>query len=374
MENPTKKVLVVGGAGYIGCVLVPELLERGYAVKVFDRMYYGDHGLQTVSDRIEVEVGDIRTMSLATLQDVAAVINLSGLSNDPTAEYNPKANYEMNTVATEKLAHLCKQAGVRRFLFASSCSIYDIGEGNEDQDVLLDETAPVDPKAAYSRSKYEAEQTLLGLADEQFCPVILRKGTVYGFSPRMRYDLVVNTFVKDAFSRGRITPFSGGEMWRPMVEVRDVAKAYIICLQAPEKKVAGQIFNVVHRNFRISELALRVREGLRQAGVAAEITPDYRYKGVRNYRVSGKKLERALDYRPTIAVEESVVDMVERVRRGGFTEFDNPRYYNIRWMKLLEEADHIIDITGTVFDAPDHDAALSMTRLGRPGGPRRLTA
>jgi nucleoside-diphosphate-sugar epimerase len=271
----------------------------------------------------------------------------------------------MNTAATEKLARLCKEAGVKRYLFASSCSIYDIGEGNDEKDVLLDETSPVEPKAAYSRSKYEAERILLSLADEHFCPVMLRKGTVYGFSPRLRYDLVVNTFIKDALSRGYLTPFSGGEMWRPMVEVRDAAKAYITCLQAPEDKVAGQIFNVVYRNFRISELALRVREGLRQAGVAADINPDYRYKGVRNYRVSGKKLERALDFKPTVSVEESVVDMVEKVRRFGYVDFDNPRYYNIRWMKLLEEADRIIDVTGSVFEAPGTAPALPMTRRGK---------
>lgn len=365
MDNSTKKVLVVGGAGYVGCVLVPELLERGYAVKVFDRLYYGDQGLKDIRDRIELEVGDIRTMTPATLQDVAAVINLSGLSNDPTAEYNPKANYEMNTAATEKLARLCKAAGVKRYVFASSCSIYDIGEGNDEKDVLLDENSPVDPKAAYSRSKFEAERILLSLMDDNFCPVILRKGTVYGFSPRMRYDLVVNTFIKDAFIRGALTPFSGGEMWRPMVDVRDAAKAYIMCLQAPEEKVAGQIFNVVHRNFRISELALRVREGLRQADVKADITPDYRYKGVRNYRVSGKKMERILDYRPTVSVEESVVDMVDRIRRFAYTDFDNPRYYNIRWMKLLEEADKIIDITGAVFEAPEPETPLPLPRPGR---------
>jgi nucleoside-diphosphate-sugar epimerase len=362
LDNSTKKVLVVGGAGYVGCVLVPELLERGYAVKVFDRMYYGDQGLKDVIDRIELEVGDIRTMTASTLQDIGAVINLSGLSNDPTAEYNPKANYEMNTAATEKLAQLCKRAGVKRFVFASSCSIYDIGEGNDEKDVLLDETSLVDPKAAYSRSKFEAEGILLRMTDEEFCPVVLRKGTVYGFSPRMRYDLVVNTFIKDAFGKGCITPYSGGEMWRPMVDVRDAAKAYITCLQAPAEKVAGQIFNVVNRNFRISELALRVREGLRQAAVPAEITPDYRYKGVRNYRVSGKKLERALDFRPTISVEESVLDMVEKIRQYGYTDFDNPRYYNIRWMKMLEEADKIIAVTGAVFEAPAVEPALPMTR------------
>jgi nucleoside-diphosphate-sugar epimerase len=205
-----RKVLVVGGAGYVGCVLVPELLERGYAVKVFDRLYYGDQGLKGFQDRIELEVGDMRTLSPLTLKDVDVVINLGGLSNDPTAEYNPRANYEMNTSATIRLAQLCKEAGIKRYIFASSCSIYDVGEGNEERDVLLDETTPVDPKAAYSRSKYEAERMLLSLADDDFCPVILRKGTIYGFSPRMRYDLVVNTFVKDALDKGYMTVFYGG--------------------------------------------------------------------------------------------------------------------------------------------------------------------
>jgi nucleoside-diphosphate-sugar epimerase len=362
VDHSTKKILVVGGAGYVGCVLVPELLERGYAVKVFDRLYYGDQGLRDVLDHIDLEVGDIRTMTSAALEDVDAVINLGGLSNDPTAEYNPKANYEMNTTATETLARLCKEAGVRRYVFASSCSIYDIGEGNDEKDILLDETSPVDPRAAYSRSKYEAEKILLALADDDFCPVILRKGTVYGFSPRMRYDLVVNTFVKDALSKGHFTPFSGGEMWRPMVDVRDAAKAYITCLQAPEDKVSGQIFNVVNRNFRISELALRVREGLRQAEVSAEVTPDYRYKGVRNYRVSGKKLERLLDFKPTVSIEESVVDMVEKIHRFGYADFDNPRFYNIRWMKFLEEADKIINVTGAVFDIPGTAPTVPINR------------
>ncbi len=362
MDRATKKVLVVGGAGYVGSVLVPELLERGYAVKVFDRLYYSDQGLKGVLDRVELLVDDMRAMSPDVLDDVDAVINLGGLSNDPTAEYNPRANHEMNTVATETLARLCKEAGVRRYVFASSCSIYDIGEGNDEKDVLLDETSSVDPKAAYSRSKFDAERILIAMADETFCPVMLRKGTVYGFSPRMRYDLVVNTFVKDALTKGYMTPFSGGEMWRPMVDVRDAAKAYICCLQAPEEKVHGQIFNIVHRNFRISELAMRVREGLRQAGHKVDIVPDYRYKGVRNYRVSGKKLEHALDYRTGISVEDSVVDMVENIKKLGLTDFDNPRYYNIRWMKVLEEAQKTIRITGSVFEAPARADLLEIKR------------
>jgi nucleoside-diphosphate-sugar epimerase len=353
MDRATKKVLVVGGAGYVGSVLVPELLERGYAVKVFDRLFFGDQGLSDVRDRIQLEIGDMRSMSPALLEDVDAVINLGGLSNDPTAEYNPQANYEMNTVATETLARLCQEAGVRRYLFASSASIYDVGEGNDGKDTLLDETADVDPRAAYSRSKFEAERLLLEMAGDEFCPVILRKGTIFGFSPRMRYDLVVNTFVQGALGKGIMTIFYGGEMWRPLVDVRDAAKAYIACLQAPEAKVRGQTFNLVNRNFRISELAFRIREGLRQVGVEAEIRADYRYKGVRNYRISGKKMEQVLDFKPTISVEESVVDMVERIRHYGYTDFDNPRYYNIRWMKLLEEMDRVIKITGAVFNAPE---------------------
>jgi len=345
------KILLVGGAGYVGAVLAEELLERGYAVKIFDRLYYGQDGLRHIRDRVELVVGDMRTAGPEVLEGVDAVINVGGLSNDPTAEYNPRANYEMNTVATQTLAASCKQQGVRRYLFASSCSIYDRGVGDDRKDMLQDESAEVTPRAAYSRSKYEAERALLEMADRDFCPVILRKGTIYGFSPRMRYDLVVNTFVKDALSKGVLTLHYGGEMWRPLVDVRDAARAYIACLEAEEEKVRGQIFNVSFQNVRISELALRVREALRQEGVQVDIRPDYGYKGVRSYRVSAQKIERTLGVRPQVTIEESVADMVDKIRRYGYTDFDNPKYYNIRWMRLLEEAQQVIQVTGSVFEA-----------------------
>ncbi len=348
MEKP-KKILVVGGAGYVGAVLVREMLERGYAVKILDRLFFGTPGIEEIKDKVELVIGDIRNFNPAVLDDVEAVINLSGLSNDPTAEYNPEANYEMNTVATAELAQICKQKGIRRFIFASSCSIYDVGETAEEKDVVLDETAVVAPKAAYSRSKYEAEKLLLAMQDQNFCPVILRKGTVYGFSPRMRYDLVVNTFLKDALTKGKINLYFGGEMWRPLVEVRDVAKAYIACLQADEEKVCGQIFNVTYKNFRISELALHVQKALREANMGTEIIPNYAYKGVRNYRVSGKKMQTLLNFTPTISIEESVKHMLENIKASKYDDFDNPRYYNIKWMQMLEETDKIIKITGSVF-------------------------
>ncbi len=347
-----RKILLVGGAGYVGAVLAEELLERGYAVRILDRLYYGEDGLRDIRDRVELVASDMRVLDKAVLQDVDAVVNIGGLSNDPTAEYNPKANYEMNTLAAKALADLCLEAGVSRYIFASSCSIYDAGVGNDEKDVLQDEETLVAPKAAYSSSKREAEKLLLGMTGDNFCPVILRKGTIYGFSPRMRYDLVVNTFVKDALSKGYITIHYGGEMWRPLVDVRDAARAYIACVQAPEDIVKGQIFNVSYRNMRISELALRVREALREVGVDIDIRADYGYRGVRSYRVSATKISRELNFRPVVSIEESVKDMVEKIRAYGYTDFDNPRYYNIRWMRLLEEADRIIKVTGTIFDAP----------------------
>jgi len=343
------KVLLIGGAGYVGSVLTEELLERGYSVKIFDRFYYGDKGIEKFKDRVEIIAGDMREMKPEILEEVGAVVNIGGLSNDPTAEYNPKANYEMNTLATKLSAELCKKAGIKRYVFASSCSIYDVGVKDEEKDVIFDETAKVSPKAAYSSSKYEAEKILLSLKDENFSPVILRKGTIYGFSYRMRYDLVVNTFVKDALTKGYIIPFYGGEMWRPLIDIRDVAKAYILCIEAEDEKVSGEIFNLVYRNFRISELALRVRSALKSIGIEIDIRPDYRYRGVRSYRVSGEKIKNRLGFIPSISVEESVIDMVEKIKKYNCMNFEDPIYYNIRWMRTLEKADEIIKITGKIF-------------------------
>lgn len=343
------KALLIGGAGYVGSVLTEELLERGYSVKIFDRFYFGERGIEKIKDRVEIIRGDMRNLKPDVLEGVGIAVNLGGLSNDPTAEYNPKANYEMNTLATKLSAELCKKAGVKRYILASSCSIYDVGVKKEEKDIILDENIKVSPKTAYSSSKYEAEKILLSLMDEDFCPVILRKGTVYGFSPRMRYDLVVNTFVRDALAKGYIIPFYGGEMWRPLIDIRDVAKAYVICIEADEEKVRGEIFNLVYRNFRISELALRVRSALKKINIDIDIKPDYRYKGVRSYRVSGEKIKNKLGFSPSISVEDSVVDMVEKIRRYDYLNFEDPVYYNIDWLKTLEKAEAIIKITGKIF-------------------------
>lgn len=346
-------VLVVGGAGYVGSVLAEELLERGNAVRVLDRLYFGDGGLRQIRDRLELVVADMRAAPDETFDDVETVINVGGLSNDPTAEFNPRANFAMNAGATVELARRAREAGVARYILASSCSIYDRGVVDESRDTLLDEEAAVDPTGAYASSKFAAETQLLPLASDTFCVTVLRKATLFGFSQRMRYDLVANTFVKDVLSKGYISLHYGGEMWRPLADVRDAVGAYLAIMAADPSRVNAQIFNLVYRNYRISELALRVRDGFRQMDMDADIRTDYTYRGVRNYRVSGRKLGQTLAFEPRVDVAASVRDMVTAIQRHDFTDFENPRYYNIAWMRLLEEARELMRSPVSVFDVMD---------------------
>ena len=338
-------ILVTGGAGYLGSILVRELLNKGEAVRVYDKLLFGEEGLQEIRDKVEIVQGDLRYFDENILDGIDSVIHLAGLSNDPMAEYNPRANQEMNTVATEVLANACKRWGIKRFVFASTCSIYDKGLYAEDR--LLDEDSEVNPRAAYAVSNYEAERILLGMADDRFCPVILRKGTLFGFSPRMRYDLVVNTFVKDALMTGVLKVHCGGEMWRPLVDVTDAAKAYICCVEAPEQKVRGQIFNLVFKNFRILELAHWVREAFKPIK-PLEIEVDYSHFQTRSYRVSGQKIESTLGFKPSISVKSSVEQMVRMIQKNGYTDFLNPRYYNIQWLTLLCEMETTLKRMGSV--------------------------
>lgn len=339
-------ILVTGGAGYIGAVTVRQLLDKGFAVRVLDKLLFGGHPLDEVKNQVDIVQGDICELNESVLEDVSAVIHLAGLSNDPTAEFNPEANRRMNTVATRGLAEACKRKGIKRFVFASSCSIYDRGLMAEDE--IQDENSPVQPMAAYASSKFAAEQALLELTDKHFQPTILRQGTVYGWSPRMRYDLVVNTFVKSAFERGRLTVHCGGEMWRPLVDVSDVAKCYLACLGEDLKAVGGQIFNVSQKNYRILELAHWVKKAL--AGVIdVDIEVEYGSQQARSYRVSTRKIENALGFRPIVTVEDSARDMARKTKAGITADFDNPRYYNIRWLELLVEIQEHLGRIGSIF-------------------------
>jgi nucleoside-diphosphate-sugar epimerase len=304
-------ILVTGGAGYIGAVFVRQLLDKGYAVRVFDKLFFGADGLEEIRSNIDLVQGDIREFDPDTLDNIDVVVHLAGLSNDPMAEFNPKANMAINTDGTRKIAEACKR------------------------------------RAAYAVSKYKAERVLLELADESFCPVILRQGTVYGFSPRMRYDLVVNTFVKCALTTGVLKVFCGGEMWRPLVDVTDVGRAYLCCIEAKDDAIRGNIYNISFKNYRVLELSHWVKKALRDIR-AVGIEVEYGDTKARSYRVSTKKIEDQLGFRPIVSVEDSARDMAEKILRGQHADMHNPKYYNIQWMELLVAMENRLREIGNV--------------------------
>src|SRR5215469_15896637 len=309
-------ILVTGGAGYIGCCLVPTLLDAGYRVKVFDVMFYGDDGLNGLRNRVEVVEGDIRSIPPGLLDGASPVINLAGLSTEPAAEYRPEANQEINFKAAVELAALAKNKGVSRFIQASSGSIYDVGAGHPEKDILHTEDSPVEPFRIYSITKREAEKKILAMADHHYTPVVLRKGSVYGYSPRMRFDLVVNAFVLNALQTGCLILHNGGEMWRPLLSVKDAAAGYKLMLEVPAEKVKGQIFNVTNGNYRISELALRVQNKLAEMDIPCELRPDYNYRNLRSCQASGGKITQQLGFLPSVTVEQAVEDLVEKIQGG----------------------------------------------------------
>ncbi|MBV9408566.1 MAG: NAD-dependent epimerase/dehydratase family protein [Candidatus Eremiobacteraeota bacterium] len=331
------RVLVTGGGGYIGLELCRMLLDAGHDVVVVDRFFFGEAPLQRLVEqsagRLTAITGDVRAFDEAWLDGIDGVSHLAGLSNDPTAEYNPEANWQMNAVATERLAETCKRRGITRFVFGSSASLYDgIGPG------MFDERTEVQPRGAYSISKKYGEDALLRLAGDGFAPTILRQGTVYGWSPRMRFDLVVNTFLKDAVTVGKLYLHGGGWQWRPLVDVGDVARAHIACFAAPLDAVGGEIFNVMQENYQVRQLAMLVAGSLSLRGRHVTLEEAPLPKLVRDYRMSNLKMTQRLGFTPAVTVLESIDVMLERLPLDDVSWLANPRWYNIAWMSVLEEA------------------------------------
>jgi nucleoside-diphosphate-sugar epimerase len=336
-------ILVTGGAGYVGSVLVRELLQVGETVRVVDTQWFGNS--LPVHECLQVVKGDIRYCEPSWLDGIRAVIHLAGLSNDPTADFSPRLNSESNVLATRELARAVAEKASQeheevRFLYASSCSVYYSDSNLDDANVeVMSEETPVAPTANYSKAKCLAEVELSKLADRHalFCPVTLRKGTIFGLSPRMRFDLVLNTFVLQAWRERILTVHGHGEVWRPLLHIRDAVDAYIHLLWAPTERIRGQIFNVLHKNYRILELAHWVAESLEQErDVEVRVKRDRaKGDGARSYYVSGDKISRLLGFRAARGARQGVLEIWDVLEQGffGANPQADPKYFNIRQLR-----------------------------------------
>ena len=327
------RVIVTGHHGYIGSVLAPIVREAGHEVVGLDTFYYRGCDFGDSSALVPDLDVDLRDVEPSTFAGFDAVVHLAALSNDPIGDLNSAWTYDINLEGTVALARAAKAAGVRRFVFGSSCSMYGAADG----DVALTEEAPLRPLTPYAESKVRAEEALGELADDGFAPVAMRNATAYGVSPRLRLDIVLNNLVAWAHTTGAIRLQSDGTSWRPLVHIRDIARATVALLEAPEELVAGQAFNIGsdEQNYRIRELADTVHERFPACEVtfAEGASPD-----PRSYRVDFSKFAEAF---PACRLEWTAVRGVEELADAyaavglTFEDFQGHRYIRLEQVKRL---------------------------------------
>jgi nucleoside-diphosphate-sugar epimerase len=327
------KVLITGHRGYIGVEMVPALRAAGHDVVGLDTGLYDGCDFDAPPDEVPELRIDLRDVTAAAFRGFEAVIHLAALSNDPLGDLNQQVTYDINLHASVRLARAAKEAGVRRFLFSSSCSLYGAGA-----DGHLDEQAAFNPVTAYGESKVRVEQEVSRLAGETFSPVYLRNATAYGVSRRLRADIVVNNLVGHAVTTKRVLLQSDGTPWRPLVHIQDINRAFLACLAAPIEAIHDQAFNVgrTSENFRIRQVAEMVAEVVPGAEVtfAPGASAD-----ARNYRVDFRKIETALPgYTPRWTLRRGIEELYEAYRKHGLTddEWRGPRYYRLRTIKELQ--------------------------------------
>jgi len=319
------KILIAGGAGYIGSTMIPKLLERGYEVDVIDLLWFGNH----LPDSVTIIQKDIFKVKEEELKGYDQVIFIAGLSNDPMAEFSPSQNFIDNASAPSYLAYIAKRAGVKRYIYGSSCSVYGYTV-----DELYDETRPTISNYPYGISKLQGEFGAMKQQDETFSVISLRQGTVSGYSPRMRLDLIVNTMFKCAIQDSVIT-VNNPAIWRPILDIRDAASAYIRAIEANES-ISG-IFNVASGNYTVGEVGDYVYEGLIKHLDTHPKLNIKRIEDFRNYKVSIKKAQEILSFKPMYSVVDTIKSLVDNLE--SFRDFDNEQYYNISTFKKIEHGE-----------------------------------
>jgi len=325
---PIKQVLVTGGAGYVGAVLVPKLLDCGYRVKVLDLYLYGDHVLDEVKlhPGLDQVKGDIRDRKLLEriIPGCDAVIHLACISNDPSFELDPALGKSINYDSFFDLVDVSKACGVRRFVYASSSSVYGV---REEQNVT--ENLPLLPLTDYSKYKALCEEVLLKKREPGFVTVILRPATVCGYSPRLRLDLIVNILTNHAVNNRNITVF-GGEQMRPNLHIEDVTDLYVRSLEWQDEAVDGEVFNAGYDNHSVNEIA-NITRGVVGEDVVISSTPTDDH---RSYHISSEKIKQVLGFVPSRSIQDAVGDLVRAFRAGKIPDsMNDARYYNIKLMQ-----------------------------------------
>lgn len=315
------KILLAGGAGYIGSSLIPVLLEHGYTTDVVDLMWFGN----SIPDTVNIRRQDIFDLKEVDVSGYDQVIFLAGLSNDPMAEFDPSKNFVSNGACPSYLAYICKRAGVRRFIYASSCSVYGYTV-NE----LYDEESPVTCGYPYGVSKLQGERGVLQLADDDFSVIALRQGTLSGHSPRMRLDLIVNTMFKAAMTERHVT-VNNPSIWRPILDIRDAQNAYLRAIQADISQ--SGVFNVASDNYTVGQVGDLVKSEVeRLTGEKVAITIK-NISDFRNYKVSLAKAKTYLGFQPQYDVKDIIDDLFSH--REEYGDYDRDEFYNIRAFKRL---------------------------------------
>lgn len=323
-----EKVLVIGGAGYLGAVLIERLLNEGYAVRVLDSYIYGKKAVEKYihDTRVEALEGDIRDIEVvnSAMNGAGSVILLAAVVGDPASKARPEQTVETNYLAAQNSAAAAKLKGISKFIYASTCSVYGVGRE------ILDETAPLNPVSLYAKTKISSEVSIMSLADDKFNPVIMRMSTLFGYSPRMRFDLVVNTMTMTAFTEGKINVF-GGNQWRPLLSLADAADAYVKVLQSDLNTQGGIIYNVgsEEQNFKIADVAKQVAEGIKKtSGKDIPINIEGDSVDARDYRVSFKKIQTELGFKVSHTIPEAAAEIWQKLDSKEIKDPKQKVYYN----------------------------------------------